>query len=425
MLIKRVIVELARVLLSFTLLLSAFLKAIDPVGFGIKLEEYFEAIAHIHIANSFIVLLLSLTIISFEFLLGSCLVMGIYRRLSARLTFLLMLFMTLLTAYNYSFEAVSDCGCFGEAIKLSNGATFLKNLFLLPLSYFVMRVARQIKPLYTIRERVILLLLSFGCIAFFMKQNISKLPWIDFRPYKVGYNLKEQIQAEQDSLQNKLLASTQYIYSKNGKEGAFTSNNLPDSTWTFIAVKQDERLAELEQKYNFAIFNNEGEAVQEKLLNSPKLNVLLLSPSWADAPQDKVDEINNLYHLTKKQGNAFYAISASNEEQAKKWLYETGADYPIYTMDKTTIKTIIRSSLGLVFIKDGIILDKLSYEQLPSEREALSQFLTKKRNLPEISKKSNDFRLIPLIIWLIFLIFGFGRRLLRHSFAFAYLRRKL
>ncbi len=423
MLSKRILVELARVLLSFTLLLSSFLKAIDPVGFGIKLEEYLEAIAHIHISSSFLLLTLSVFLISFEFLLGASLAMGIYRRLSARLTFAFMLLMTGLTAYNYFFEAVSDCGCFGEAIKLSNGSTLLKNLILLPLSYFVMRSARQIRPLYTIRERLLLLIASLLCLTFFMWGNIKKLPMLDFRPYKIGYNIKERIQEEQENLQNKLLEQTEYIYEKGGVKKAFKPSALPDSTWTFVSVKQSNKLVQFKPKYNFCLLNKKNEEIQEQILNSSTLQILLFAPSWQEASQDKVDEINYLYLLSKRTGADFYAVSSSNEENCKHWLYETGAEYPMLSMDKTTIRTIIRSSPGLVIIKNGVILDKLSYQELP-KRKDLAKWLNHYNQKGEISQKSNDFRLIPLIIWLIMLIFGFGRRMLRHSLAFSYLNRK-
>ncbi len=419
---KRVIVELARVLLSFTLVLSSFLKAIDPVGFSLKLEEYFDTLVGIH-PSADLLLICSLTIISFEFILGSCLALGIYRRLSARISFLLFFMMTALTAYNYFFDAISDCGCFGDAIKLTNLSTLLKNLVLLPLSFYVLRVARKIKPLYTIRERVLLLLLSFMCIAFFMKGNLSQLPWLDFRPYQVGYNLREKIQEEDAALQEKLISRTKYVYRKEGREECFSADALPDSTWSFVSVKQDEDIAKLKRTYNFVIFDVLGNEVQERILSSSKLNILLFAPSWANAPQNKVDDLNHLYHLAKQRGDCFYAISNSNPEEAKDWLYETGADYPLFTMDKTVIKTIIRSSLGLVLIKDGKIIDKLSYQQVPN-REEQTEFLKESHELAQFSKKSKDFRLIPLIVWLIILIFGFGRRLLRHGFAFSYLRRK-
>ncbi len=423
MLIKRITIELARILLSFTLLISSFLKAIDPIGFGIKLEEYLEAIVHIHIDNSNLILFLSIALISFEFVLGSCLAMGIYRRLSARLSFVLMLLMTMLTAYNFFFEAVSDCGCFGEAIKLSNGATLLKNLLLLPLNYFVVKVARKIKPLYTLRERLLLLIASLVCMLIFISVNVRKLPMIDFRPYKIGYNLKEQIKEEQDFLQMQLLEHTKYIYTKEGVEEAFAPNALPDSSWTFVSIKQGTELEKMQASYNFHLLDSLGIEREEELLNSSKLNILLLAPSWREAPQDKVDEINYLYYLAKQRGANFYAISSSETAEGQDWLYETGADYPLFSMDKTVIKTIIRSSLGLVIIKNGIILDKLSYHELP-ERKELARFIDEYTQIEEISPKSKTFRLIPLMIWLIFLIFGFGRRLLRHSLAFSYLRKK-
>ncbi len=422
MLIKRITIELARVLLSFTLLLSSFLKAIDPIGLSIKIEEYLEAIAHIHISNSNLLLFLSIVLISFEFLLGSCLAMGIYRRLSARLSFLFMLAMTALTAYNFFFEAVSDCGCFGDAIKLSNGATLLKNLLLLPLSYFVMKVARKIKPLYTIRERLLLLVLSLGCMLFFIRGNVSQLPLIDFRPYKVGYNLNERIQEEQELLQKELLKHTKYIYSKDGEEKAFSPNALPDSSWTFVSMKQDLDES-LKPKYNFHLLDSLGVEQEKKILNSKNLSFLLLAPSWDEAPLDKVDEINYLHYLAKERGINFYAISASDATEGENWLYETGADYPLLSMDKTTIKTIIRSPLGLVLIKNGLIIDKLSYQELPKRTE-LTSFIEKYSKTEQILPKSKSFRLIPLIIWLIFVIFGFGRRLLRHSLAFSYLRKR-
>ena len=201
--------EIARVLIGLTLVLSGGLKAVDPIGSALKIGEYLAPVLDERWAYSATVALgLSFLLCAAEFLLGAFLLMGIYRQVSARLTFVFLLGMTLITTYILIANPISDCGCFGDALHLTNLETFLKNLFLLPLSFLILRDARSLRHLYSRRERWLPGILAVVGIIFFMEENYRHLPLFDFRPYRVGTDLREAIAREDSTMQAGLLATT-------------------------------------------------------------------------------------------------------------------------------------------------------------------------------------------------------------------------
>ncbi len=205
--------ELMRVILALTLVVSGVVKAIDPMGTISKVAEYQSSIFGVTSPTLLgLSTLMAVLLITLEFSVGAWLLAGIYRRLAARLCLVLILTMTILTGYIY-FSGVSiDCGCFGEAIKLTAGETFLKNLLLLPMAYILMRRARKLRHLYSRRERWIPMFLATGGILYAIYESYTDLPYRDFLPYKVGVNLPQSIEASETEMQALLSEHTRYIY---------------------------------------------------------------------------------------------------------------------------------------------------------------------------------------------------------------------
>ena len=217
-------------------------------------------------------------------------------------------------------------------------------------------------------------------IIYFMAENYRHLPYIDFRPYAVGTNLREAIAKEEASLQRVLLGATKYIYSKDGKTKAFEASALPDSTWTFVEARQEADLASYKPRYDFNPIDSLGEPVISTLLDSEGITLLLLSPSWRTASQAVLDEISELHEEASRLGYPFYGVTASTSEEIAQWRYLTGASYPMLQLDATPIRTIIRSQPGLVVLRDGKIIDKRAYADFPSV-EGVSTYL---RSLPQM-----------------------------------------
>ena len=228
--VQYILSELSRIILVALLLFSGFVKGVDPMGGAIKIEEYLRVMG----LGSWraIAPVLSVALCSFEFLLGAFLLMGLWRRITVWATTIFMGVMTLLTLYLALFNPISDCGCFGDALKLTNWQTFGKNVFFMAITIvYLLTYRKASRPLRGTTAFVAeaLLLLGWGI---FVGGNLRHLPLIDFRPYKIGASLRELTMIPEDAPQEEI--EYLFIYEKNGLRETFNMEDLPDSTWTYI-----------------------------------------------------------------------------------------------------------------------------------------------------------------------------------------------
>lgn len=420
---SRYVLEVARVILGGVFVASGLLKAIDPIGVSLKLGEYVRAFGLGFLAEYETGMVwLAYGMCAIEFLLGSFLLMGIYRRLCSRLIFLTMLLMTLLTVYTLVTGAITDCGCFGDAIRLSNTETVIKNLLLLPLSYWVMRHARGIHYLYTRRERWIPMVLAVFGITTFIHANVKYLPIIDLRPYPRGLDLAQAIAMEQSERQTRLLEASRYIYERNGEQGSFSPDSLPDSSWSFVKV---ESLAptELESsRYSLDLLGADGENLTENILSDSMGVILLLSANLERADQGHIDQINELYRQSRSLGYNFYGVSDGSKSAMEWWQYQTGASYPFLTADATTIKTIGRGNPTLLLLRSGKIVDKISTANLP-ETEQITTYLHSRMQEGKTTHPTY-WRMALLGLWAALLLHGALRLLLRYIMVLSQLVRR-
>ncbi len=407
--LRHIFAECARVIVGLTFVLSGLLKAVDPVGTALKVKDYLAPV----IPSSWegmesMSLVISFLLCGGEFILGAFLLVGIYRRLCARLSVVFMLGMTALTLYILVANPVSDCGCFGDALPLTHLQTFLKNLILLPLTIFVLWQARSLRHLYSRRERWVPGLLAVVGIGYFMAENYRHLPYRDFRPYAIGTDLRQAMTDEQLLFQQKLLEGTKYIYRKDGKEQAFSATTLPDSSWTFVEARSGKEVETLKAKYDFSPTDSLGDPVVDRILNNPGITLLLLSPSWTTASQGAIDEIAELYKQSIDLGYSFYGVSASTPEETSRWSYLTGAAYPMLQLDATPIRTIIRSQPGLLVLRDGKIIDKRAPADFP-EVEDVSTYLRSLADPARPLLTPSATRTYLLWGWVALLLLGFLR----------------
>lgn len=420
--IKPILIELGRIVLGLTFSLSGLLKGIDPAGVSIKVHDFQTQVfgisdrAILDLSSS-----VAFSLIILEFCTGAFLLMGIYRRLSTRIACLMLVFFTCTTGYTYLTGSMPDCGCFGDAIKLTASQTFYKNLILLPVSIFLVRYALQIKHLYSLREQWIPAWLSLIGISFFAYSNISALPFIDFRPYKIGTNIRERLHTSDSLYQEAIRATTRYIYEKDGVQQSFSVDSLPDETWKYVEVKQSD-LLDITPPQSLLILTPDGEDKTDEILGDATGVFLFLSPDWTQASQEKYEVINELYRYLKTRNITLYSVSPTIADNAAEWVYRTGAEYPRLFIDATTIKTMIRSNPGLLVLKDGKVVDKLSSKDFPNSDE-IANFVTSRLDKGEHITPSY-WRVSPLFLWGLLLFIGFTRRILRWGRAVGYLNGK-
>lgn len=360
-------VNLCRFLLAIVFLFSGFVKANDPMGTVYKVQDYFEVWGLSGWNSGFVPYLIAWIMAIVEFTMGSYLLFGIRRRLAAVSCLLFMLFMTPLTLWLAVANPISDCGCFGDAVQLSNWGTFWKNVVLLLASIVVYVRNRDVFKMVTDKMDWLVAMYSTVFIFLFTYFTLIHLPVFDFRPYHVGADIKAGMEIPEGE---KLpVYETIFTYEKNGVRKDFTIDNFPnDSTWKFV-----ESQTVLKQKgyeppiKDFSIISNEdGFDITEEVLNS-EYAFLLVSPWLENADDSSMDLINEIYDYSLDHGYTFYCVTSSSDEAISRWQDYTGAEYPFATMDEITLKTIIRSNPGLVLLKNGVVIRKWSNFSFPDE----------------------------------------------------------
>ena len=394
--IKSILVNICRFVLAATFIFSGYVKAIDPLGTQYKLQDYAEAAGQLSIINyqlsiaslfpDWLTLGGSIALSALEFCLGIFLLFAIQRRLVSRLTLVFMVVMTLVTLWLVIANPIEDCGCFGDAVKLTNGQTFAKNIVLLILAIVVAWQAERMVRFIPKAIQSIIISLTIIFIVASSLWSLYSLPPFDFRPYHVGASIREGMEIPEDAPQPKF--ETTFLMEKDGVQKEFSLDNYPDSTWTFI----DSKTVEIEKGYvppihDFSIVlitqpsspNTQhptpsiGDDITDQVLSDPNYTLLLISPHLEQADDTNFGEINQLHEYAQEHDIAFYCLTASTEKAIARWMELTGAEYPFCTTDETTLKTMIRSNPGLMLLRDGVVVGKWSHNRLPKAESLLSK----------------------------------------------------
>ncbi len=363
-----IVVNVCRLLLSLTLIFSGFVKAIDPLGTQYKIHDYLSALSLNDYVPSWIELACSISLSALEFCLGIFLLFAIRRRLVTRLVTVFMALMTLVTGWIVLANPGKDCGCFGDAIHLTNAQTLTKNLVLLAMSVVTVlaplrmpRFVGRSNQWIVINYTILFILITSGW-------SLYKLPMFDFRPYHVGVNINKAMEIPAGAPQPEF--ETTFILEKNGVRKEFTLDDYPDSTWTFI----DSKTVQTKEGYvppihDFSIELN-GEDIYQNVLQHKVYSLLLVAPNLAEDDDSNFGNIDNIYEYAQDNNVPFYCLTASDAKDISRWQDLTGAEYPFCLSDGTTLKTVIRSNPGLLLLKDGTIIGKWSHNELPVDKLA-------------------------------------------------------
>lgn len=392
----RILGELSRILLALLFLFSGFVKAVDPLGTALKMESYFVGLGMEFLAPTSLVAACGLII--FEMMLGVALLMGLWRRIVAWATLLLMSGMTLLTLYIALYDPVDDCGCFGDFLKVSNSATFIKNLFfMIPTALLFYTRGYTYRPHFPTRATSysLFLLALFG-VCFFIQQNVRHLPLFDFRPFKVGTNLVELVSTPPDAPQDEY--SYRIIYEKEGKEKAFPLDSLPDESWQYVET-QEILVAEGYRPAveDFAILRGYDDVTEQLLSETKHQAIWITAQHWEEASKSVKGALQELQHYAKEHAIPLYGLSGSDSQATAQWQLETEAEYPCLLVDATTIKTMARANPAIFFLEKETIKSKINARDL-KEGEVATQ-------VDAIFASSSPSgepwlpRLLPLVLW--------------------------
>lgn len=392
-------VNLCRIIVALTFIFSGFVKAIDPIGLQYKLQDYLGAIGIPGFLPDWMLLIMAVLLAAVEFCMGIFLLFAIQRRLISKLIVVFMSIMTLITVWLAVANPVKDCGCFGDALHLTNTETLVKNIILLGCSIVIMR--RPLAMFRFISESNQWIVINYTIVFIFVCSGLSLyyLPLFDFRPYRIGTNIPRGMEIPKDAEQP--LFETTFIMEKGGQRKEFTLNDYPDSTWKFI----DSKTVQVKEGYippihDFSIADRKtGKDLTDSVLRHKGYTFLLIAPYLERADDSNFGDIDQLYEYAQTYNIPFYCLTASTAKAIQRWKDITGAEYPFCITDETTLKTIVRSNPGLLLLKDGTIINKWSHNQLPNGAK-LSLPITQSA-LGKMPQDSVPGKILEIILWFI------------------------
>ena len=357
------ITHIVRLLVSATFIFSGFVKLVDPLGSAYKFEEYFGAdVLNLEFLSPY-ALQFSIVLILAEIMLGVMLLVGYKPKLTVWSLLAITVLFLFLTWYSAYYDKVTDCGCFGDAVKLTPWETFYKNVVLLVLVIFLVVRVYDIQPIGSdiLAQRVSLVsLLIFAGIIFYV---LRYLPIIDFRAYAVGKNIPEGMAVPEDA--EKPVYEDTWIYNVDGEDRVYKTEDKP---WNIEgATFVDRKTRTLKEGYVPPIHNftmeRDGEDLTESLMEEERL-LLVVAYNLSLADPKGMSQLKEFTDHARERGYKVFFFSASTQEDFERVKQEYGLDFELLFCDETTLKTIVRSNPGIVRINKGTITGKWSWRQI-------------------------------------------------------------
>lgn len=377
----RIVGWILRILFGAVFIYSGFVKAIDPLGHTYKMLDYLQAM---NLPKPYYpVLIMAIAMIAIEFTIGVGLMFGIKVRLFSWLGLLFMLIMTPITLWLALTNAVSDCGCFGEALKISNWATFYKNAVLLVMVILIIYFEKYHKPFFKPLISWILVVIIFGFSVAVSAHCLYNLPFIDFMPYAVGKNIPEQMEIPEDAEMDVFETSFIYKNKTTGEEKLFES--LADAPWNdtinWEYVSQNTKLIKKGYEppiHDLAIIDPEYGDVTDDILSDTNYVFLFVMYNLDLAETDDIAELNNIYAQMSEKGCKVIGLTASTPAEIERFSQTNEVLFPFYIADAIPLKTMVRANPGVLVLKGGTVLDKWNanksakaFKRFTSENEIL------------------------------------------------------
>ncbi|MEY8021430.1 BT_3928 family protein [Muriicola sp. SD30] len=355
----KIIVTISRIFVGVLFILSGLIKLNDPVGFSFKLEEYFSpAVLDLPFFTPY-ALALAIFLVIFEVVLGVLLLLGYQKRITLWSLLGMIVFFTFLTFYSAYFNKVTDCGCFGDAVKLTPWESFTKDVVLLILILLLFYGKKYIQPVFKAKTSIAILLVSLLACVLFVNQVINHLPSIDFRPYKIGANISEGMSVPADA--PKAIFEYAWTFDVDGERTTIvTQGEYPTVDGEFIEVETKEIQKGYEPPIHDFTIEKNGIDLAGSILKRKNL-LMVISYDLQKTHREAFKQIKKITDSALVMGYSVIGMSASSEEWTEALKSEYGLLFPYYFTDETTLKTIVRSNPGILRVKEGTIIQKLHY----------------------------------------------------------------
>ena len=356
------LVQISRVFVGVLFIISGLIKLNDPLGFSYKLEEYFSAdVLNIPFLEPY-ALWISLFVVILEVVLGILLLIGFKPKLTVWSLLGMIVFFTFLTFYSAYFDKVKDCGCFGDALKLTPWESFWKDIVLLFFILILFFGVKHIKPIFNKKITVGLSALSLLLCIWFGYHVLNHLPSKDFRAYKIGNNILENMIVPEDAA--KPVQEYTWTFNVNGQEKEFVTNgSYPDVEGEYVGYK----VKVIEEGYEPPILDFSIETMDEDLteqfLNKEKL-LMIVSYNLNKANTDGASELKTIVDDARSNGYEVIGLTASGDEDKAVFSTQYNLDIDFYLCDEKALKTVVRANPGVLTLERGTVTQKVHWKDI-------------------------------------------------------------
>lgn len=357
---KTIIASICRILLGLVFIFSGVVKAIDPFGTVYKIEDYLKAFGGFFIELLPLADVAAVALILVEVVLGVCMLLNVRTQWTSWLALAFYGVMTPLTLYIAINNPVTDCGCFGDAIILTNWQTFEKNVVLIILAILLIVLRKSVVPLWRGYMEVIIALVTAVVAFAFMKYTYQHLPVIDFRPYKIGNHIPTLMEYPDDAEPD--VYEVFFVYEQNDVEQRFTLEDYPkgDSTWTF--VRQESKLIKKGYEppiHDFEIINAYYEDITWDVLESESPVTLVVMYDLSKRDLQQMQKVEALYQDCLDNAEECYILTGSGTDEILAFnLAHPSLCDAVCTCDPITLKTIVRANPGVIVLQNGVVINK-------------------------------------------------------------------
>ena len=356
----KIIVHLFRYFVGTLFIFSGLIKLNDPIGFSFKLEEYFGPTVFDLDFLIPIVLPMAIFIVIFEVILGLFLILGYKREFTLWSLLLMIIFFTFLTWYSAYFNKVTDCGCFGDAIKLTPWESFTKDVVLLIMIAFLFVKKDLVNPIINLNLQKLIIGTSLLVCFYITYFVLNHLPILDFRAYKIGDNIIENMRVPEDAPKD--IYEYEWLFSEGDEIKKYITNGeYPNAKGDFLTVE-----TKLIQKgyepsiYDFSIEVN-GNNLTDEILSEEKL-LIYISYNLEKFSSKAIENMKFSAEKAKNNGFKIIGLTASSVEDRNIFIKKNNLSFEFYTCDETALKTVVRSNPGAIVLKAGNVVDKKHYK---------------------------------------------------------------
>jgi uncharacterized membrane protein YphA (DoxX/SURF4 family) len=390
--------NISRIAIGLVFLFSGFVKAVDPMGSKFKFDDYFMAFGMewlIPFSLVFGILLSTL-----EFVTGFCLISNLFTKFFSWVTLLFMLFFTVLTYILALTNPVTDCGCFGDAILLTNWETFYKNLFFMLPTIILFLERKKFQGRFGVLGsgfQTAFIALVTLYISFY---SLNNLPLVDYRPYRVGQNLVLNAK-EHPSGAPQAKFETNLLYEKNGERKMFELANLPDSTWQWVETLNHQ----ISEGYvppvkNLYLTDIQGTNYTDFIFRRDEQVLISVVLDMSKLTQEQITMYNEISVQCLTNEIYFVLLTSTNQDFIMRFREQHLPTYKILNADPITLKTIIRSDGGFLLTYKGTVLKKWHHTKFPDVLKVNEHLM-----ITEAAKTGNPSPLHATFSYLILFLF--------------------